>query len=73
MGWLTPGAQRLWQFGALALYQNAQLRKGINDTLAAVNALKAESLFSIGGYAQGTWRQFYSTVNPYFPFKTVLV
>jgi hypothetical protein len=49
----------LWQFGALALYQNAQLRKSINDTVAVVNALKAESLFSMGGYAQGTWRQFY--------------
>ena len=49
----------LWQYGALILYQNVQLLNSHSDSLFSLIALKAESLWSLGGYAQGTWRQFY--------------
>jgi hypothetical protein len=49
----------LWQYGALVLYQNVQLINHNADSLFSINALKAESLCSMGGFAQGTWRQFY--------------
>jgi hypothetical protein len=49
----------LWQYGALVLYQNVQLLKGNSDSLPSANTLKAESLWSTGVFAQGTWRQFY--------------
>ncbi len=49
----------LWQYGALVLYQNVQLRNSNTDSLFYSNGLKPESLWSMGGFAQGTWRQFY--------------
>jgi len=57
----------LWQYGALVLYQNAQLRNSNADSLFSVQTLKTQSLCSMGGFAQGTWRQFY------FYGETVLV
>jgi hypothetical protein len=49
----------LWQYGALVLYQGAQLINLNADSLSSINALKPESLCSLGCFAQGTWRQFY--------------
>jgi hypothetical protein len=49
----------LWQYGALVLYQSVQLINLNADSLSSINALKPESLYSLGCFAQGTWRQFY--------------
>ena len=49
----------LWQYGALVLCQNVQLLKGKADTLTYLSELKAESIWSAGAFAHGTWRQFY--------------
>lgn len=48
----------LWQYGALALYQQLQARP-ISDTIASQNLFKLLSYMSLGAYAQGTWQQFY--------------
>lgn len=48
----------LWQYGALLLYQQLQWRS-FSDSLTTINLPKALSFWSIGVYAQGTWRQFY--------------
>lgn len=59
----------LWHYGALVLYQNVQLIKHNNDSLLSGEALKAESLWSMGGFAQGTWRQFYFYGETVFAFQ----
>ena len=48
----------LWQYGALLLFQHLQWRS-FSDSLPTQNAPKALSFWSVGVYAQGTWRQFY--------------
>lgn len=59
----------LWQYGALVLYQNVQLINQKTDSLLSINALKAESLWSMGGFAQATWRQFYFYGESVFAFQ----
>lgn len=59
----------LWQCGALVLYQNVQLINQKTDSLLSINALKAESLWSMGGFAQGTWRIFYFYGESVFAFQ----
>ena len=59
----------LWQYGALVLYQNVQLINQNADSLLSLNALKAESLWSMGGFAQGTWRQIYFYGESVFAFQ----
>jgi hypothetical protein len=48
----------LWQFGALALYQQLKARS-VSDTIVAQKLHKVLSYWSLGAYAQGTWQQFY--------------
>lgn len=48
----------LWQYGTLLLYQQLKARQ-ITDTLLGTNFSKALSFWSVGAYAQATWRQFY--------------
>lgn len=48
----------LWQYGTLLLYQQFSARP-IKDTLLGTSYPKALSFWSLGAYAQGTWRQFY--------------
>lgn len=59
----------LWQYGALLLYQNVQLIDQKTDSLLSVYPLKAESLWSMGCFAQGTWRQFYFYGESVFAFQ----
>ncbi len=49
----------LWQFGALFLYQDVQMRKSIIDTSTIQEPLSPLTIGSSSIYAQGTWRQFY--------------
>lgn len=48
----------LMQYGALLLFQHLQW-SSLSDSLPTQNLPKALSFWSIGIYAQGTWRQFY--------------
>jgi hypothetical protein len=48
----------LWQYGALLLFQHLQ-GSSISDSLPTQNLPIALSFWSVGAYAQGTWRQFY--------------
>lgn len=48
----------MWQYGTLLLYQQLRARS-FSDTMIFNSLPKALSFWSVGAYAQATWRQFY--------------
>ncbi|MEY4804693.1 MAG: hypothetical protein RL331_1212 [Bacteroidota bacterium] len=48
----------MWQYGALLLYQQLRARPA-PDSMVVNSLPKTLSFWSVGAYAQATWRQFY--------------
>lgn len=48
----------MWQYGALLLYQQLRVRPA-PDSMVVNSLPKILSFWSVGAYAQATWRQFY--------------